>query len=973
MGKNSAKKRKRQERKASNGNHWSKLSDEEDGLTHGRNGSSAPNSAAGKGAKKLENDTAGEGTGSSPDDLGSEKRSRRRLDFVYPKQNGTAKPYFFIGKTTICNNKASPSSTNQQHDVVELVRTKESIDDILETSKRKKKEESSKAPPENHADVGRLRSASTDEEMEGKLSGMSVEDAVRDKKGLRPRANSTDGELNLPRRGLCDEVQVLHSHKWNIVGLAAASKKPVGFQNLGNTCFLNSTLQCLVYLPPFCQSLLAMPARDSHGSKPSQGKRITAMLRLFFQKVHGNQQGGAIAPHAVVKMLPSLGTSGGRGYKFRPGRQEDAHELLVHLLDGMHNGELKEAGINQRASGWRDRLPVPRLDETTFVHRIFGGYLRSQLRCSKCGYCSNTYDPFLDLALEVSKKGISNVAEAFQEFTRKETLDSDNRWKCGGCNKRVRANKVLSVFRPPLSLCVQMKRFTFGGNSGFSSGYSRGMFGGNKITKPIRFPAEMKLPLSDGRSCPYALTGVVIHVGSSSHSGHYTAYVKKPKADGSYQWYHMDDSFVEAVSEKTVLQEKDAYLLFYCRTEVKLEFPEPPRRGSMTAKEATEHGRARARARADSLTKLDMEKDAASVLETTAPPTCQVSTDKKTSKIVGETKTAVMAKNDNLQKDVRASPAQSSGPSKAPKTAASKNTSADESNKPPKRPGSSKKSSSGSTASQESSESSSSDSSSDDSSDDSSSGEDDNAKKTDNQPSASDNRKAEQVNDKPQKSNTARKGSSAAAELDRPKDRKLEGLDAVKVSEESKHSEANQTSSVSKAKAPHDTPKNKKSPNSRNAVIVLDRGKGREKLSVMTGRPAKRRWIPNTLGRTKSGNDYELLGNRTVGKWDDSNDATKPSTDSNDSDVSKARSNIVDSMERNKNAKKRKTYLDRWDATLDRGRTKKVKEKREDATTDNSGAFQRVLSGLQRMNHGRPKGFLGSVSSSKKKKQNKKR
>jgi hypothetical protein len=283
----------------------------------------------------------------------------------------------------------------------------------------------------------------------------------------------------------------------------------------------------------------------------------------------------------------------------------------------MNDGELQAAGINQHTSGWRDRLPVPRLDETTFIHRIFGGYLRSQVRCNKCGYNSNTYDPFLDLSLEVSKKSSNSVAFAFSEFTRKETLDSANKWKCSGCKKHVCATKQLTVFRPPLSLCVQLKRFTFDGGSGargFSAygtggrkyGKSNKRFGGGgKITKPIEFPAEMDLPLSDSRSCPYALTGIVIHVGGSASSGHYTSYVKKPGRKGTNQWYHVDDSFVEPVSEKTVLKQKDAYLLLYCRREVKLEFPAPPPRASMSAEEAKELGRARARARADSFSKED--------------------------------------------------------------------------------------------------------------------------------------------------------------------------------------------------------------------------------------------------------------------------------------------------------------------------------------------------------------------------------
>jgi len=453
------------------------------------------------------------------------------------------------------------------------------------------------------------------------LSGVSVEEAVRDKHGLRPRSNSTDGELNLPQRGLCDERKVLESYRWS---RNISMVPPRGFNNLGNTCFLNSTLQCLAYCPPFCQSIMAMHNTQStfaqsrqhehENNKNNHGKRMTLMLGALFRQVHGTggnnnnnhfqNSNDPITPRIIVNSIPTLGNSGNRnGYKFQPGRQEDSHEFLVHLLDAMNDGELREAGIDAHKSGWRDRLPAPRLDETTFVHRIFGGYLRSQVRCTVCGYKSNTYDPFLDLSLEISRKSCHNLATAFQQFTRKETLDSENRWKCSGCKKRVCATKQLTVFRPPLALCIQLKRFSYGGSllGGFG-GYGDRM-GGKKITKPIEFPTQMKLPLSDGRSCGYALTGIVIHVGGSASSGHYTAYVKKPgKHQGEDKWFHMDDSFVQAVTEREVLRQRDAYVLLYCRKEVKLEFPSPPLRGSMTAEEAIKAQRARARARSDSLT-----------------------------------------------------------------------------------------------------------------------------------------------------------------------------------------------------------------------------------------------------------------------------------------------------------------------------------------------------------------------------------
>ena len=51
------------------------------------------------------------------------------------------------------------------------------------------------------------------------------------------------------------------------------------------------------------------------------------------------------------------------------GRQEDAHEYLVGLLDAMHEGVL--AGVHPR--------PPRETAETSFIYRIFAGRLRSQV------------------------------------------------------------------------------------------------------------------------------------------------------------------------------------------------------------------------------------------------------------------------------------------------------------------------------------------------------------------------------------------------------------------------------------------------------------------------------------------------------------------------------------------------------------------------------------------------------------------
>ena len=73
------------------------------------------------------------------------------------------------------------------------------------------------------------------------------------------------------------------------------------------------------------------------------------------------------------------------------------------------------------------RISDDRIKETTIVHRIFGGYTQSQVKC-QCGYESNTFEPFLDLSVEITQA--NSVEKALAQFCAPEHLTGDNKYMC---------------------------------------------------------------------------------------------------------------------------------------------------------------------------------------------------------------------------------------------------------------------------------------------------------------------------------------------------------------------------------------------------------------------------------------------------------------------------------------------------------------------------------------------------------------
>ncbi|KAJ4976270.1 hypothetical protein NE237_001376 [Protea cynaroides] len=323
---------------------------------------------------------------------------------------------------------------------------------------------------------------------------------------------------------------------------------PLGLKNLGNTCYLNSVLQCLTYTAPLANFCL----KNQHSSlcdstSVADRKRDCPFCVLEKRIVRSLSIDLPLdAPSKIQSCLRIFAEH------FRFGRQEDAHEFLSYVINACHNTCLRLKKLQQQQCRKENEFcngASAGGGGGSIVKEIFGGALQSQVKCLSCETESNKTDEIMDISLDLFQS--NSLKDAMQRFFQPELLDGSNKYQCEKCKKLVPARKQMSILKAPNILVIQLKRF-------------EGIHGG-KIDRPIAFDDVLVLSSymckASQDPCPeYNLFGTIVHSGYSQESGHYYAYIK----DAIGRWYCCNDSHVSLSTLQEVLSEK-VYILFFSR------------------------------------------------------------------------------------------------------------------------------------------------------------------------------------------------------------------------------------------------------------------------------------------------------------------------------------------------------------------------------------------------------------------------
>ena len=339
----------------------------------------------------------------------------------------------------------------------------------------------------------------------------------------------------------------------------------LGLQNVGATCYMNATLQCLCH--------------------------VTSLKKYFKEKnLEQNDNNNSILTNAFNKVITNLWKISDISYYkpeefknvisqlnplFKGIQANDSKDLIIFIYETLHR-ELNSPNSLDINSLINNEIPEElklfRQDyfskNYSVISNIFYCEQYNSIKCCNCSTIKSSYNiiniiifPLEKVRLSLEKENFGKfeyvtLEDCFRHNEVPEELKGDNQIYCNQCSRLADALSSNKLYNCPKVLTIILNR-----------------------GKGIEFDVEFKYPMKFNISkyiivttddTNYELIGVIAHLGESSMSGHFIAYCKSPVDNN---WYFYNDAIVQKCvnPEEDIISRGIPYVLFYQKIKISKE------------------------------------------------------------------------------------------------------------------------------------------------------------------------------------------------------------------------------------------------------------------------------------------------------------------------------------------------------------------------------------------------------------------
>ena len=369
-----------------------------------------------------------------------------------------------------------------------------------------------------------------------------------------------------------DKIDIYEKHE--IIKIRSENKeiKTIlrGLGNIGATCYMNATLQCLSNTEKLTNYFL----QEFFYIKEDTTKKISnEYYKLLDNLWNSKETKNYYEPNDFKKVLSE------EEPLFSGINANDSKDLLNFLLERLHK-ELNIKIEDKKDNNYEISLEVQLNEELTrqlffkefqnnyrsIISHLFYFTIETKAKC--CG-CNNTkynfqINPFIEFPLEeinkylYSQKRINtlvnndgsnpdvNIYDCFDFYQKIDLMTGDNQMYCNICNNNFDSFYGTSIYVLSQYLIINLNR---GKNASYQC--------------KVNFPEELDLTqfvTYKELNTKFELYALICHIGPSSMSGHFVAYCKNRM---DHKWYLYNDAIVTLCKTPYDYQKHMPYILFY--------------------------------------------------------------------------------------------------------------------------------------------------------------------------------------------------------------------------------------------------------------------------------------------------------------------------------------------------------------------------------------------------------------------------